>query len=104
MRRSKANPAKYAKNYRKISQRHMTRSSDDVKSLEKEEMNIKQSLADAEKVMNLASVEPVNEKPAALNENGSVVVLEDGADLSNALILPNRKKKKKSNNKKVGAF
>ena len=115
MRRSKSNPAKYAKHYRKISQRRMTDVDDDEQTTQVELKRIdallsqqeedKDTMPTSEKQSRSKNQEPPSEQQLVVLSNE---LLEGGAyndteaygvsqDASNALILqPKRKKKKKT--------
>lgn len=92
MRRSKSNPAKYTRGYRRISQRRMTEHDDD----EEEEMErLRGVLATTAEQMQSARADTAVETPAELNDsilelNDEPVYGEDEADV----ILPGHRPKK----------
>ena len=96
MRRSKADPAKYTKNYRSISQRRMTHQSDDV--IEKEEAKLQTQIDRADKIIQ-AAIEQHRTKDDVVENNADR--LDDSfydkeyGDGSNAMILQRKKKRKK---------
>lgn len=105
MRRSKSDPARYAKNYRKISQRRMTAEPD----LEVEESKLRTILAENERVIKLSKV---NKEESNVHTDNTQDILSPefsqqlGGDYSGdgAPLIITSKKRKQRKEKQVSSF
>ncbi len=101
MRRSKSNPAKYARNYRKISQRRMTEEEQNINSIILDQSEEKKDVVQAHELETIPSSNPAERQPQLVDWNALLSPElqarqgEDACnDYNNMLILPPRTKKK----------